>query len=159
MRTNYRLCFPRPVLVQRSHEHFIKPESVCSICGIHIVRRDRIFEGLTHFPEASRDRLSFKQEDAIFFSDLLRIDVNTSVILVRGRLNVPLVVKPLEGFGTGDVSEVIQDLVPETGVEEMKHSMLYSTDIEINTADSSVTASHPVTLNGRVDKVFFVCRV
>ena len=74
---------------------------------------------------------------------------------VAGELHLPqdhpLVDEPAERFGEGDVAAVVEDLVPEAGIEEVEHGVLRPADVEVD--------RHPGSLDRRIDEAAFVARI
>ncbi len=50
----------------------------------------------------------------------------------RNALNHALVDKFLEWFGEGDMPQILQDMTPKTGVEEVAGTVLAAADIEVH---------------------------
>ena len=102
-----------------------------------------MFQGAhEHFVESER-------VGPVFGDDSVRVDDITTAL---GHLlpviaqDHSLIHKPLEWLRRGQVTQVKQDFVPESGVEQMEHRMLRAADIKINPSRPRV-AAHPILLD------------
>mmetsp|Transcript_10010 Transcript_10010/g.33365 ORF Transcript_10010/g.33365 Transcript_10010/m.33365 type:complete len:313 (-) Transcript_10010:1839-2777(-) len=71
--------------------------------------------------------------------------------VLDGAEDQPLVHQSLEGLLSVYDPAVVEDLVPEPGVQQMKHGMLGPSEVQVN--------RHPVLLQGRVDGSTRVLRI
>src|SRR5215212_5074171 len=122
---------PRPRYVQRSHRHLVDAERVSAEGVVHLVRRDDVIEGLPHLPVLAGDRLAVPGPAVPVRHDLGRRHGLSSVVAVRVRLDVALVVQPPERLLACHMAQVEQDLVPEAGVEQVQHGVLDPADVQV----------------------------
>ena len=63
---------PRPLLVERAHEHLVEAQRVGAVVAVDVVGRDRVAQALAHLAELARDRLALEEVLAVAFLDLGR---------------------------------------------------------------------------------------
>ncbi len=124
--------------------------------------RDRVLQALAHLPGPRADRLALVAEPAVAGLDHLgRRDVHAALVQVGVGQDVALVEQALERLLGGHVAQVVQHLVPETGVEQVQHGVLDAADVEVHAAVAGRGAGrhHPVPLDFRVHQPLVVDRV
>ena len=72
------------------------------------------------------------EEGAIAFFHLVSRNQGTTAIAVAGSQNHPLVKEFLEGFLGWNNTDIIEEFVPETSIEEVKNGMFGTADIDVN---------------------------
>ena len=72
------------------------------------------------------------EEGAIPFFHLIGRNQGTAAIAVAGSQNHALVKEFLEGFLGWNDTDIIEEFVPETGIEEVKNGVFGTADIDVN---------------------------
>ena len=158
--------------LERAHEHLVEAERVGAELLHHGVGVDDVAAGLRHLvgPALDADLRPVAEDEVlplllhlidgelrrdIIFPALLRRHPASLRAPVAGELHLPqdhpLVDEPAERFGEGDVAAVVEDLVPEAGIEEVEHGVLRPADVEVD--------RHPGPLDRRIDEAAVVARI
>ena len=102
-----------------------------------------------------------KRVGAVFGNDAVGSDDIAPALghfLAVGAEDHALVDQTLEGFGRGDMAEVMENLVPEAGIKKMEHRMLGAADIEVHSAGLA-TARHPILISLLADEAVGICGI
>ena len=157
--TNDRLGFPRPVLVDGAHEHFVEAQGVRAVVAIHVIGSDGVLEALAHLAVLAGHRLTLEGVVIAGFNHVGCVYVDASVVFECVGLDVALVDEALERFHGTDNAQVVEHLVPEAGIEQMQHRVFDATDVKIDAALGRALAAHPVLLRRGVGDGVFAHRV
>ena len=132
--------------IQGSHAHFVDTEDVRTIGVVHLIRRNDILERLAHLAVLAIDRLSFPGEaTGLIAFDLVSRNVLPARIGVRVSLHVALVKELVVGLAIGNESQIEENLLPEACIEQVKHSVLDTTNVQVGaTTDLVLTRPHPI---------------
>ena len=144
---------PRLGCLERPHVHLVQPQRVCPELCNHIVRIDDVEARLRHLLHLHLQRraIGLREGLAVAQLRLLGVEVAPRLILVGEGQDHPLIEQPLEGLPRRDQPAIVEHLVPEPRVQQVKHRMLRATHIEVD--------RHPVPLLLGVDKSRLVVRV
>ena len=102
--------------------------------GFHLFERAH-----EHFVEAQR-------VGSVFVDDVVRVHhvaAGLGHLLAVLAEDEALVDESLERLGRGDVAEIEEHLVPEAGVEQVKHGVLGAADVEVDHAGFVARSSSP----------------
>ena len=129
------LGIPGTGFVNRPHAHLVQPESVSTILSAHFVRRDDIFKAFAHFAKLTADFLPlpgiFRYTVHIPFLDFCSRDILPPGIRICICLNVPVIEKLVERFRGIHIPQVKKDFMPEPCIQQMKHRMFHTADIQV----------------------------
>ena len=128
------LGLPRLHCIERAHEHFVQAKAIGTVVAHDVIGVHDVLEGLTHLRHnlLELDVGTLLEELAVLFFDFVSRDLGASGIFVSEGKNHALVEELLERFVGRDETEVEQDLVPETAVEQVEHGVFGTAHIEVH---------------------------
>ena len=118
------------------------------------------FRLLPIFPNSRTTGCPCQRKPSSRLGDLGSLHDLAAPIPVRVRLDVALVVEAAVRLPGTDVAEVVEDLVPEPGVQQVQHRVFYATHVQVHPARiARASRPHPVPLHLRIAEGRFVDRV
>ena len=144
---------PRFHGVERSHKHLVKTKAVGSVVGNHIVGVNHILERFRHLGHnlTKFGASLLVVEFAVALFNHIRSDFGSSLCLVGESQNHSLIEQFLIRLVGVDNAQIVQNLVPETAVEQVKHGVLGTAHIQID--------RHPVVFGFNRERRRVVCWV
>ena len=123
-------CIPRTRNIQGSHAHFVDTEDIRTVGVVHLVGRNDILERLAHLAVFAIDGLPLPGEATCLIAfDLVSRDVLSARIGVCVSLHIALVKELVVGLAIGNESQIEENLLPEACIEQVKHSVLDTTNV------------------------------
>ena len=131
-------------LPQGAHEHLIQAEGIRPILTDDIIGIHHIFQGLGHFGGKAGEFFPGFLVEELAIPGLHQIigHQDPPGILVGNAQNHALMDEALPGFRGGDQAQVVEDMVPETGVEEVQDGVLGAPHVKVH--------GHPVLFLFRI---------
>ena len=129
-------------LIERAHEHLVEAEGVGAVFSHDVVGIDDVAPRFGHFFDLHFEGFAGEFADGPIggFLDIVDVDVCAVFVFVGVAEDHALIEEFLEGFLGVDESDVVEDFVPEPGVEEVEDGVFGASDVEID--------GHPVFFVG-----------
>src|SRR5699024_5797130 len=134
LRTDNILGCPWTRGVQRTHRHLVDTQGIRAEFLAEIIRANRVLQRLTHLAVFLVDLFTVVEELAVLLLYLSCWHVDATRIGVGISLDVALVVQATVWLLGGDMTQVIEHLVPVTGVQQVQHGVLHTADVQVNAA-------------------------
>ena len=152
--THKAVCCPWLALRKRSHEHLVHSHRIGSIVLYEIIRIDNVLKALAHLRNYLRylfSSLLFNELSWFYLFDFVHRYKALVLLLIGKACNHSLVYKFLERFLRGNQPQIVENIMPESGIEKVEYGVLCPSDIE--------AYRHPVLFFLRIYEPLAVVRI